>query len=63
MNESEKRICDDVLRYGTIKTDKEFRGDELELVRYYIIECDGEEYHMTKINGEWVYFHHVIKAR
>lgn len=62
MTESEKRICDDVLRYGTIKTDIEFRNNNLELIRQYVIELDDEEYHMTKIDGEWSYFHHSIKA-
>lgn len=62
MTESEKRICDDVLRYGTIKTDIEFRNNNLELIRQYVIELDDEEYHMTKIDGEWSHFYHWIKA-
>lgn len=60
MTDNEKEICNDVLRYGTIKSDKEFECKG-KLIRQYIIELDGEEYNLTKENGEWIYFHHVIK--
>lgn len=59
MTEAEKRICDECLRYGVITSDKEFTC-EGKAIRQYIIELDGEEYHLTKQDGEWIYFHHVI---
>lgn len=53
MNECKKKICDDALRYGNIICDIEFRGKKFELIRQYVIEYEGKEYHMTKIDGEW----------
>lgn len=47
-------ICDNILRYGEVISDT-----ETELVdgwyRQYIVKCDGDTYHMTKHNGEWVF--------
>lgn len=57
MTDFEKSICDDVLRYGNIISDKEFESEGKHVRQYIIIE-DGEEYHLTKWNGEWVYFYH-----
>lgn len=61
MKDYEKEICDDILRYGTILSDKEFQC-EGNFVRQYQIEYEGEEYNLTKQNGEWIYiFHHIGK--
>lgn len=59
MTDIEKEMCNDILRYGTIKRDEEFEC-EGERIRQYTIEQDGEEYDLTKVNGEWIYFHHTI---
>lgn len=60
MREDEKKICDDILRYGKIISDKEFTCDG-KFIRQYIIECDGETCDLTKENGEWIYIRHNIK--
>lgn len=62
MNEVEKKICDDVLRDGTITRDEEF-DCEGKVVRQYAVEYAGEEYLMTKYDGEWIYFHHTIRKK
>lgn len=59
MREDEKKICDDILGYGKILSDKEFECDG-KFVRQYVIEIGGETYDLTKHNGEWVYIHHNI---
>lgn len=56
MDNFEKNLCDDMIRYGTITRDVEFGN-----VRQYTVIYDGEEYHITKRNGEWIYLHHTIK--
>ena len=60
MREDEKKICDDILKYGTITSDKEFTCDG-EFIRQYVIEYEGEEYQLTKSNGQWIYIHHTIR--
>ncbi len=60
MREDEKKICDDILRYGKILSDKEIVCDG-KFIRQYVIECDGETYNLTKENGEWIYILHNIK--
>ena len=55
MTEAEKKICDYVLRYGTIIKNMEYRNIK---ARQYIIELDGQTYTMSKQNGEWIYFFH-----
>lgn len=62
MTEEEKSICDYCLRYGTITSDKELTC-EGKAIRQYIITLDGEEYHLNKQNGEWIYFYHVTGRR
>lgn len=58
MKEAEKRIADDVLRYGRILEDLESVCDGI-FVREYIIEYEGARYDMVKNNGEWVSFRRV----
>lgn len=60
MTDNEKRIMDDILRYGTITWYDEFDCDGKHIRQYTIIE-NGEKYDMTKINGEWSYFFHYNK--
>lgn len=61
MKDYEKKICDDILRYGTILSDEEFQC-EGKFVRQYQIEYEGEKYNLTKQDGEWIYiFHHIGK--
>lgn len=50
-----QKICDDILRYGEIKEDKEFECDG-DHIRQYVIRYNGINYALTKANGEWVYF-------
>ena len=59
MREDEKNICDDILRYGKIISDKEIVCDG-KFIRQYVIEIENETYDLTKRNGEWVYIHHNI---
>lgn len=59
MRECEKKICDDILRYGTITRDEEFTCEGI-MVRQYTISYEGESYDLTKNNGEWVHFHRNI---
>lgn len=60
MREEEKLICDDILRYGKIISDKEYTCDG-KPIRQYTIECDGETYDLTKECGEWIYIYHNVK--
>jgi len=53
MKEAEKKIADDILRYGTILRDLE-RECEGIAVREYLIKYEGNEYDLVKNNGEWV---------
>ena len=58
MTYKEKRICDMILREGTIISDKEFIDKHGRAIRQYVIEYMGVcklEYHLTKCNGEWIY--------
>ena len=58
-----QKICDDILRYGTILESKEFDTAEGEHIRQYIIQDTNEErYFMTKINGTWEYMTRIIKG-
>lgn len=50
-----QKICDDVLRYGEILEDKEFKCDG-DNIRQYIIKYNSLRYVLTKCNGEWIYF-------
>ena len=56
MRDSEKKICDDVLRYGKILQDVESVCEGI-MVREYTIAYEGEKYDLVKNNGEWVSFH------
>lgn len=60
MKEYEKKICNDILRYGTIISDKEFTC-EGDMVRQYEIGYEGVTYLLIKVNGEWEYIHSVIE--
>lgn len=50
-----KRICDDILRYGKIIEDNEFICDG-DYVRQYTIIYENNTYLLSKINGEWEFF-------
>ena len=54
-----KNICDEILRYGTIIKDNEYECDG-DCIRQYTMKYENEEYIMTKCNGEWIYFNHII---
>lgn len=59
MTDQEKKICDDMLRYGTILSDREVISYDGRHFRQYVIvvnEDDANEYHLTKMDGEWVFF-------
>lgn len=57
MTATEKKICDAILRDATSVSHKEFRCDGIDVIQFDVIS-GGEEYFMTKHNGEWVYIHH-----
>lgn len=49
-----QEICNDILRYGEIISDTETEFED-GWYRQYIVKYEGEAYHMTKHNGEWVF--------
>jgi hypothetical protein len=49
-----QEICNDILRYGEVISDTETEFED-GWYRQYIIKYEGETYHMTKHNGEWVF--------
>lgn len=59
MRDFEKSLCNDMIRYGHIVSDKEFTIDG-DNVRQYAVIYDGCKFKITKENGEWVYLHHCI---
>ena len=61
MNAIEKEICDDILRDGEVVENEEFVCDGISVEQFTVI-LDGQEYLLTKNNGEWVYMHHSIKS-
>lgn len=61
MNEIEKRICEEIFEEGNVIWQESEVSKEGLKMEFFAVELDGEEYDMTKHNGEWVYFHHVIK--
>ena len=58
MNAIEKEICDDILRDGEVVENEKFVCDGIN-VEQFTVKLDGEEYLLTKNNGEWVYMHHM----
>ena len=55
MKDYEKKICDDILRYGQILCDEEMKSATGILIRQYVVKYNNTEYVLTKNNGEWVY--------
>jgi hypothetical protein len=49
-----QEICNDILRYGEVISDTETEFED-GWYRQYIIKYEGETYHMTRHNGEWVF--------
>ena len=60
MNAIEKEICDDILRDGEVVENEKFVCDGISVEQFTVI-LDGQEYLLTKNNGEWVYMYHSIK--
>ena len=61
MNEVEKHLCEWLLENGTIIRHGVF--DVIpsgEVSEQWTIVVDGESYDITKLDGEWIYFHHNI---
>lgn len=63
MNQMEKKMCELVLNGGMVIEKNEFVSGEGISVECYTVEYLGEEYTLTKNDGEWVYFHHTIRPR
>ena len=58
MNNTEKATCEWMMKEGTIqKVVKAVSAEGIQVECYEMIYL-GETYHMTKNNGEWVYFIH-----
>ena len=55
MTESEKKMCDDILRYGTIIDDREFVSGDGVFCRHYQIIYNDYKWYLSKNNGEWVF--------
>lgn len=49
-----QEICNDILRYGEVISDTEIEFKD-GWYRQYIVKCDGDTYHMTRHNGEWIF--------
>lgn len=58
MKDYEKKICDDLLRYGEIVRDMSYVSNNKYIRQYTIVDTNGEKYDITKRNGEWVYLFH-----
>lgn len=62
MSTVEKSICEDLLKEGTVLNVDRFTCEGIN-VECFSIEYLNETYTMTRHDGEWVYFHHNIKAK
>ena len=58
MRAEEKKMCELVLAEGTVMSKDEYNTVEGISVESYTVELLGEEYILTKNDGEWVYFYH-----
>ena len=47
---------EDVLRYGTILTDDDFRDDMASNIRVKVMSCQDSIYYIRMVNGEVVEF-------
>lgn len=59
MHEQEKRICDKVLNAGAVTRSKSFIPNNGVEIQQFMVEYKGEQYDLTRHDGEWVYFHHM----
>lgn len=57
MNIAEKEICDDILRDGEVIDKDSFVCDGIS-VEHFTVVLNGQEYLLTRHNGEWVYMLH-----
>ena len=55
MRESEKRICDAILKEGTIEREEAYTCGGGVIVNQYTVSYVGLSYEIVKNNGEWVY--------
>lgn len=56
MTQAEKAICDDILKGGEVVVHDRFTAEGKD-IECYKVHYSGEDYTMTKHDGEWVYFH------
>ena len=54
-------LFSDMVRYGEIIQDKQ-EITTSGFYRYYTVKYENEIYNLTRCNGEWIYFHHVING-
>lgn len=62
MNAMEKHMCEWVLENGSITRSDCFNTDA-GVSEQWTVVVDGEEYDITKLDGEWIYFYHHIKRK
>ena len=62
LNAVEKHLCEWLLENGT-KTREDCYDTDAGKSEQWTVVVDGEEYDITKLNGEWVYIHHHIKRK
>ena len=62
LNKVEKHLCEWLLENGTIKRADTFKTDAGTSEQWTVV-VDGEEYDITKLDGEWVYIYHHIKRK
>ena len=58
MNEFEKKMCEFVLENGEVLQKIDTISCEGIHVEGFLVKYEGEEYHLTKNDGEWIYFLH-----
>lgn len=55
MSKGEKNVIDSIIEDGEVLDYEQTTDDEGTVIEFYTVKCDGETYHITKNNGEWVF--------
>ena len=57
MTQAEKDICNIIFKEGNLVNIENYTSEGV-VIEFFEVEYFGEIYHMTKHDGEWVYFYH-----
>lgn len=55
MSKGEKDVIESIIEEGEVLDYEQTTDDEGTVIEFYTVKCDGETYHITKNNGEWVF--------